>query len=387
MIKSFGVNNYTCFKDWMELDCVLNDQVPKKFHNGNHIAPILCLKGSNASGKTNAIKAIVFLQNFIKYSFLHSSENPFVIDTFFNNDEPTEFYIDFVTNDDKDYSYEIKLDKEHVFYEKLLLNHKVVLHRQLQELKNVDLFKGQVLQLSPNVSIISAAFYYPETKEAVIPIHSFFDNVFSNVSRFGFTQYPDTIFDPLRVSSFSYRYKQDEKAHAFMQKHLKIFDTGIERVQIKEQKLPNDKVYYYPEFIHLSNNIQYSLLEESESSGTRALFNNLLYYYYVLHYGGVLLFDEFDVNLHPDILPHLIELFTNPTKNPNNAQLIFVTHNNDVMENAGKYRTYIFEKEDNKSYCYRLDELKSRLIRNDRSIVKLYEHGLLGGFPKVVCGK
>ena len=386
MIKAFGVRNYTCFQDWMELDCTLNDQVPERFHNDNHVAPILCLKGANASGKTNAIKAIVFLTNFIKHSFTNSAETPFTIDTFFNNNMPTEFYIEFITKDKKEYLYELKLDGELVHYEKLTLNKQVVLHRELQELKNVKLFNDIKIPFNSNVSVISAAFYYPETQDAVGSIRSFFDNIFTNVTRFGFTEYPDMLADRFRASLFSKLYKNENEAFIFMQTFLKRFDLGIEKIEIGSQQLPDGKSFYYPVFTHSSSGQSYILLDENESSGTRALFTNLLYYYHTLHYGGLLLLDEFDVNLHPDILPFLIRLFLNQESNPKNAQLIFITHNNDVMELAGKYRTYMFEKKDNQSYCYRLDELKSKLIRNDRSIMRLYTKGLLGGIPQVTHG-
>ena len=43
-----------------------------------------------------------------------------------------------------------------------------------------------------------------------------------------------------------------------------------------------------------------------ESRGTQALFCKLNNYFEVLNTGGVLVLDEFDINLHPDILPHLL---------------------------------------------------------------------------------
>jgi len=297
MIKAFGVRNYTCFQDWMELDCTLNDQVPERFHNDNHVAPILCLKGANASGKTNAIKAIVFLTNFIKHSFTNSAETPFTIDTFFNNNMPTEFYIEFITKDKKEYLYELKLDGELVHYEKLTLNKQVVLHRELQELKNVKLFNDIKIPFNSNVSVISAAFYYPETQDAVGSIRSFFDNIFTNVTRFGFTEYPDMLADRFRASLFSKLYKNENEAFIFMQTFLKRFDLGIEKIEIGSQQLPDGKSFYYPVFTHSSSGQSYILLDENESSGTRALFTNLLYYYHTLHYGGLLLLDEFDVNV------------------------------------------------------------------------------------------
>lgn len=383
MIHSFGVKNFTCFADWMELDLTLNEHVPEKFHNGTGISPLLCLKGSNASGKTNALKAIAFLKEFVTQSFLTSSERPFELDTFFQNKEPTEFYIQFTVKEGIKFFYEVKLDRQYVYYETLKKDNKIVLSREEQHFKVSTFFDGIAIPLSNYASMISSAFYYPETKQAIQPIYDFFQRIFSNVTRFGFTLYPDTIFDSNQTSIFAKQYKEDTKAFAFMQEFLQKFDTGIEKVEIRTQTTPDEKQFYYPVFTHSCEHMPYTLLETAESSGTRALFKNLLYYFFVLNYSGVLLFDEFDVNLHPDILPYLLELFTDPNKNLHNAQLIFTTHNNDIMELAGKYRTYLFEKEDNKSICYRLDEINNRLIRNDRSLVRLYEKGLLGGVPKV----
>lgn len=383
MIQSFGVKNFTCFADWMELDLTLNEQVPEKFHDGSGVASLLCLKGSNASGKTNALKAIAFLKDFVTQSFLSSPEHPFELDTFFQNKEPTEFYLQFTLEEEVVFLYEVKLDQHKVYYERLKKDNKIVLYREEDQFKEVSFFNGSTIPISRYASMISSAFYYPETKQAIEPIYDFFQKIFTNVTRFGFTVYPDTILDTKQTSEFAKYYKDNSEAFSFMQEFLQKFDTGIGKVEIRTQSTPDEKQFYYPVFTHFCGNNPHTLLETAESSGTRALFRNLLYYFVALNYSGVLLFDEFDVNLHPDILPYLLEFFTDPQRNPHRAQLIFTTHNNDIMELAGKYRTYLFEKEDNKSICYRLDEINNRLIRNDRSLVRLYEKGLLGGVPMV----
>ncbi|MNP67524.1 hypothetical protein D3C76_1633680 [compost metagenome] len=79
----------------------------------------------------------------------------------------------------------------------------------------------------------------------------------------------------------------------------------------------------------------------------------------------------------------MLDLFIDEETNPDNAQLIFTSHNLEIMDYLGKYRTYLVAKEDSESYCYRLDEIPGDIIRNDRSISTLYRDGKLGGVPKI----
>lgn len=120
-----------------------------------------------------------------------------------------------------------------------------------------------------------------------------------------------------------------------------------------------------------------------ESSGTQQLFKILYIYWLTLESGGVLALDEFDVHLHALILPKIIELFSNKEINTNNSQLIFTAHNTEVIDFLGKYRAILVNKDGNESYCYRLDELPSGLVRNDRPISPIYTKGKIGGVPKV----
>ena len=89
------------------------------------------------------------------------------------------------------------------------------------------------------------------------------------------------------------------------------------------------------------------------------------------------------MNLHSHILPVLINLFTNRKINNNDSQLIFTTHDNDIMDKMSKYRTLLVNKEDNESYGYRLDEIPGDIIRNDRLISPIYKTGKVGGVPKI----
>lgn len=93
--------------------------------------------------------------------------------------------------------------------------------------------------------------------------------------------------------------------------------------------------------------------------------------------------DEFDIYLHPLILPALLNLFIDEKFNKKNSQLIFTTHNSQIMDIIGKYRTVLLNKEDGESYGYRLDEIRGDLVRNDRPISPIYNSGKIGGVPKI----
>ena len=93
--------------------------------------------------------------------------------------------------------------------------------------------------------------------------------------------------------------------------------------------------------------------------------------------------DEFDINYHAFILPKLISLFENKDINKKTAQFIFTSHNTEIIDTLGKYRTYLVNKENNESYCYRLDEIQGDILRNDRLISPIYKEGKIGGVPKL----
>jgi len=88
---------------------------------------------------------------------------------------------------------------------------------------------------------------------------------------------------------------------------------------------------------------------------------------------------EFDINLHPDILPKLLDILEINTYNNKISQLVFSTHNSDILDRMGKYRTVLFNKENEVSHCYRFDELPPEVVRNGRPIEPQYRSGRLGG--------
>lgn len=163
---------------------------------------------------------------------------------------------------------------------------------------------------------------------------------------------------------------------------IKKYDTGVDTIEILDKSDESGNVYYYPVFIHENNKGEkLPLLFEMESKGTQTLFRILLNFFVTLHNGSVLVLDEMDEYLDPEILPHLLNFYITEKENPKHVQLICTLHTPDILDISGKYRTYIFKKIKNESVCYRLDELKK--LRNDRSITKEFKKHLIGGYPEI----
>ena len=101
----------------------------------------------------------------------------------------------------------------------------------------------------------------------------------------------------------------------------------------------------------------------------------------MLEYGDIFVIDEIESSLHPSLVKNIIELFHNPEINKNNAQLIFTTHETNLLSLDLLRRDQIWftERKDDKStdlYC--LDEFSPRL---DENIQKGYLNGRYGAIP------
>ena len=366
MLLGYGGRNCWCFKEWIDINLRLNGHVPEKFSSNKSFSLITGFFGANASGKTSALKIYAFISYFITNSFSSAKESPIFYDSFFDNKDNSEFYVEFTDNSNTEYRYELILQREHVVEERLFLisnaTEDIILLREDNNITINKLFDNSIkLILRNNASIISTLHQYDIIE--IENIYSFFNNTFTNVVYTGLNYELDN-----KINKVSEIYYKDQGALAFASNLIRKFDTGISGIKILLNDSPLSQSLYYPVFSHDNLKELYKLNIHSESTGTKSLYINLLNYYWCIKIGGVLILDDFDINLHHDIHPYLLKIFTENKSNPKNAQLLFTSLNPSVMDILGKYRTYLFEKEEGESYGYRLDEPETKILRNDRSI-------------------
>jgi len=88
-------------------------------------------------------------------------------------------------------------------------------------------------------------------------------------------------------------------------------------------------------------------LEERESAGTNKAFHLSGPVLYALINGGVLIIDEIEAKMHPIMTMETINLFLDEETNPNNAQLVFATHDTNLLSYSSLRRDQIYFSEKN----------------------------------------
>lgn len=391
MILEFGANNFFSFKEGFQFSFLLNGKCPSHVSNGCDVAGVECIKGANASGKTNVLRVLSFLHYFICSSFKSLEPNDQVpVKTFMGNRDVSSFFVLFsVDSSEKEgsdcanYYYELEIQHGIVKSEILKKNNdrgKILFKRVGKRIEKVEPSLKELKKISlerENASVVSIANQYKI--ESLDFVYKSFANCFSNVTDAGFV---DKTAD---LSFVSKLYKDDKDVFEQVKKLLARADTGVDDIEIVDMPNANGSVSFYPLFVHKNGkDSDVKLPFVYESKGTQRLYLTLWLYFYTLRNGGIMILDEFDIHLHPDLLPNLLNLFLTEENNPKHAQLLFATHNNGVMDILGKYRVHLVNKKNNASFIYRLDELPGDILRNDRDISKIYEGRKIGGVPLFV---
>lgn len=379
MILEYGFRNFFSFKESASISFKVDAHCPPEISQGNDYVTVMGVKGANGSGKTQVLKALAFLNYFCVHSFDSKPDELIGVDTFYKSSEPTCFYVEFRLGETT-YRYELKTTVDSVVSEVIYRTKKKtskVLERQGNELvyRIQPWKKLDAMKLRKNVSIIAMAHQYEldELKD----FYNFFFRMASNVDYGGLKYYSG------ELSAVAEYLNGKDEILEFIKKFIQECDVGISDIRISHYINKEGKKEYFPIFIHTTAQGEEIVTDVTESSGTKTLFRDLTNYWLMLRVGGILVVDELDMNLHPHILPKLINLFIDPASNSTGAQLIFSTHDSEILNLLGRYRTYLVSKEDNESYAYRLDEIPGEILRNDRPIRPVYNSGKIGGVPRI----
>lgn len=126
-----------------------------------------------------------------------------------------------------------------------------------------------------------------------------------------------------------------------------------------------------------------------ESAGTSQFFNMAgLFLNALLEENKLLVIDEFDLRLHPDLQAYLIQLFHNPNINKKDSQLIFTSHNAHLLAlDIFRREQIVFTEKNPQSHATEIYSLYDYEKRQDRSLEKSYFLGRYGGLPDITYGK
>jgi AAA15 family ATPase/GTPase len=426
MLIRFEVENFLSFKDRQQLSMVAdNDREMEDTHciksesNVNlKLLKSAAIFGANASGKTNLLKALLFMRDFIMESTSgerikeNTGHEPFKLDHKTLN-EPGFFEISFLL-DKKVYIYGFKIDKKKVISEWLYFypqTKKVLLFkREIIEDENLQLSASNEKEFKYHYKFGN---YLKGEKSKIVSLtrkNSLYLSVgaqFANPTLekifHWFKEYlkPWITHETVGLSGFTLNFIEEsdsnkKKVISFLKTaDLGIKDVRTEKIKMEQisdfDKLP-DEIKKEIEEGHLINiemthssfvdnvEVTANIDFNDESMGTQRMFRLSGPLFYTLMNGGVFIIDEFENSLHIDLQKKLLSEFF---KNSKNSQILFTTHNVQLLEDKSFRRDEIWfteKKEDGCTDLFSLADFKPK-PRKDKSIINGYLTGSYGALP------
>lgn len=413
MLVDFTIKNFRSIREEQTFSFYAQKN-PEHFANAIHhpsstklgVLASAGIYGANASGKTTVLQALRNFFDFIDHSHLLSEGD--VIEAYQPyrlaaacQKLPSTFSIEFIVEAVR-YVYELVLDGQSVISERLDFYSQgasrevrsKLFEREKgatwEEITFGTYFKGgsRKIPVFNNQAYLSKAGNSPDAPEMIRKVYQFFKR--------------NVIFAP-KEPRIQPSWRKDQQLVNQVASFLSSIDTGISGVTIKKESsddllkhLPDDmpeaikgrimeEFSLVPYFEHTTEDGEPALFSESdESDGTRALFHVLPLLIRVFKEGLVLIWDELESSLHPHVSELVVSLFNNPSVNTNHAQLLFTTHNLDLMDSAKmrKDQLWLTEKIKGAAQLISLDEFDSAL-KPSSPFAKWYDEGRLGGLPAI----
>ena len=130
-------------------------------------------------------------------------------------------------------------------------------------------------------------------------------------------------------------------------------------------------------------------MRSTESSGTQKLFEMSGPIFDIIQRGATIFIDELDAKMHPLLSRELVSLFNNPDINPLGAQLLFSTHDTNLLSSGLLRRDQIWFTEKDRSERTDLYNFMQIVLpdgskpRGDGNIERNYILGRYGAIPYI----
>ena len=406
MLVEFRVANHKSIKNEQVLTAAasgrLNDVEDKRprtiLGHEDRILPTLAIYGANASGKTNVLEALMFMSEAVVSSHrlwepdFGVPREPFAWDD--GKKSESTYEAEFVLNECR-YQYGFSVDGENVLEEWLYaypLGHKRVwFERDGTKYDFGESLKGQTKIIEEitggNALYLSAASQHRH--EQLFPIYSWFRSIESfnfrvRRRRRRIGRSPHGRIRSLLTNDKSDLKDKDKQTLERFIRLLRVSDLGVQDVKLVRTETEDfERSTYYLQ--HRVDEDDPWIPIEDESNGTQTMFRIGILLLDALDLGTVILVDELESSLHPLLSFELVKLFNDPKSNPNNAQLIFTTHDSNLLGTTlgaplvRRDQVYLTEKKkDGATEIYPLTDYKPRKVEN---LERGYLQGRYGAIP------
>lgn len=402
MILEFSVANFLSFKDKVIFSMLANATNGLEdnyiISNDRRVLKTNAIYGANASGKTNLFKILTIVISMLRSSNIVNINAklpivPFKFDKKTIN-KPSEFEIKFIV-DDVRYVYGFiadtnKIHEEYLYYYPNGRETKIFDRTNTNDYsftqKDEKLLNDIAAKNAPNKFFIATAtnWNYEKTKSPYKFLSADI-NTFNNLGG-------------LRDLALSEYLKNNKELKDFALEFLKKADFNIEDYKVLETDVPDDVLAAIPDFIKAGMNMKekpkvftaffkhkgsdVELSYEEESMGTQIIFCFIPFIKDALNNKRVVVVDELDKSLHPYLVEMIVQMFNDPDINKNGAQLIFNTHDTNLLKLNILRRDQIwFAEKDDKNGISDLYPLSDFSVRKTENVERGYMLGRYGAVP------
>jgi uncharacterized protein len=417
MLIEFSVGNYRSFKEKVTFSMVAANLVSQdKNLDINNVFAVdeelslvksAAIYGANASGKSNLAKALQFMKWFMVNSSKETQSTESIgVERFKlsteTDDQPSFFEIVFLL-DGQQHRYGFTADREKVVSEWLFYVPKTretqLFSRQDHNFDIAKVYKadGIATKTRTNALFLSvSAQFNVEKSESILDWLTYQVNLISGLDDENLSTTVSCLID-----------KQHHSEIIELIQKLDLGIAGIEVEQIHARDVLKD--VSDPQQKRLlrmlsKNNIALNTIstthrkfdsqgqqisfeefdiDDEESDGTKKIFALSSLLIDTLKNAKILIIDEFDARLHPLMSRSIVELFNSNDTNPHNAQLIFMTHDTNLLSNKIFRRDQIWFTEKNRYGATSLYSLAEYKVRNDASFESDYIKGKYGAIPYI----
>lgn len=364
--------------------------------NDERLLKTVAIYGANASGKSNIIKAIRACVQMIFESHNYNENTVFAFTPFkFGGvGKPSRFYIRFLI-DGVEYEYSFTLTKTEIITEELYYypngRKKLVFTRDERkgpDKKDIYEFRSAIrrpMDVAGNTSkktlFVSRASQMD--RDVAKDVFRYFNERFI-LNYFGYNSYSigsllhenkDLILKVLKAADSDIIDIRSQ--HELRSLTTAVFDPLSNQLLSRDDiQKPQLKITTF----HRNNpEVPFDFYSE-ESSGTQEFFHMMLTILNIIKGNKVLLIDEISMGLHVNLVEYILNLF----HQSESAQLIFSTHNTNLL-NMRKLRKdqvyFVNKRDDGSSDLYSLFDFKD--FRENMDAEKAYLQGRFDAIPYI----
>lgn len=424
MLSSFIIRNFRSILE-LKLDFTYGEGKAPNRHQEQEIMPFLeggkkqrlvpCMAffGANASGKTNILRSFAILKGLIRGDApLADLFDPNRLNRKFAD---TTFELTFLNGEDT-FNYKVTYDSSSIKEEALLKNGSTCFRirelkaefspallsaayseEKLADIIRVECSDGNGRQTKSFLHRIGQA--YPGLNADLKTAATYIGNLNYQDNQHGIPL-------PIAVSILASTLKGDRSAAlSEITDVVRRLDIDIQGIDMAQREVDEAEILQPGAFLQINpmTGARHTFLTTSthkdvdgktavfdfikqESAGTQRLAGLMGLVLYTLRTGGLLVIDEMECSLHPLLMREIVLMFKKRSLNPRGAQLVFNTHNTDILDDSILRLSEISlvrKTLANGTIVRRLIDIRKdgEDIRNITNFRKQYLDGLYSGIP------